>query len=39
MVSTLLALHMIEAGVWAAVYLIAGIFPDMETAAYFSMTS
>jgi voltage-gated potassium channel len=39
MVSTLLALHVIEAGVWAVVYLIAGILPDMETAAYFSMTS
>jgi hypothetical protein len=38
-VTTLLALHVIEAGVWAVVYMIAGIFPDMETAAYFSMTS
>jgi len=39
MVSTLLALHVIEAGAWAVVYLSAGILPDMETAAYFSMTS
>jgi hypothetical protein len=38
-VISLLALHVIEAGVWAVVYMMLGIFPDMETAAYFSMTS
>ena len=38
-VVVLLALHLAEAGVWAAYFLLAGLLPDMETAFYFSLTS
>jgi hypothetical protein len=38
-VSILLLLHVAEAGVWAGLFRIAGILPDMETAIYFSITS
>jgi hypothetical protein len=38
-VAVLLFLHLVEACVWAALYLIAGILPDFETAIYFSITS
>jgi len=38
-VSVLLLLHLIEAGIWAMFYLISGDLPDIETAVYFSMTS
>jgi voltage-gated potassium channel len=38
-VSVLLLLHLVEACVWAAVYRLFGLLPDMETAVYFSITS
>jgi voltage-gated potassium channel Kch len=38
-VSVLLVLHFVEAGIWAVFYLISGDLPDLETAIYFSMTS
>lgn len=39
LVSFLLLLHLAEAGVWAIYYRLAGMLPDLETAAYFSFTS
>ena len=39
LVSVLLLLHMAEAGIWAGLYVIAGLLPDLETAVYFSITS
>jgi hypothetical protein len=38
-VSVLLLLHLLEAGVWATFFLAAGVLPDVETAMYFSLTS
>jgi hypothetical protein len=38
-VGVMLLLHLLEAGIWAAFYLISGDLPDLETAIYFSMTS
>lgn len=38
-VSVLLLLHLAEASVWAGVYRLLGLLPDMETAIYFSITS
>jgi len=38
-VSVLLLLHWIEAGVWAGFFLASGALPDLETAMYFSLTS
>jgi hypothetical protein len=38
-VVVLLALHLVEAGVWAAYFVLAGVLPDLETAVYFSLTS
>lgn len=38
-VSALLLLHLLEAGVWAGVFLAFEMLPDMETAMYFSLTS
>ena len=38
-VSVLLLLHLLEAGIWAASYVISGTLPDFETAMYFSITS
>jgi voltage-gated potassium channel len=38
-VSVLLFLHLVEAGVWAGLFVISGILPDLETALYFSITS
>ena len=38
-VSVLLLLHLAEAGVWAGIYRLTGLLPDMETAFYFSITS
>jgi hypothetical protein len=35
----LLLLHLAEAGVWAGMYRLFGLLPDMETAIYFSLTS
>jgi hypothetical protein len=39
LVSALLLLHLAEAVVWALFYVLAGTLPDLETAAYFSLTS
>jgi voltage-gated potassium channel len=39
LVSGLLVLHLVEMGLWAACYVFAGLLPDVETAAYFSLTS
>jgi hypothetical protein len=38
-VSVLLLLHLLEAGVWAVFFMITGLLPDLETAVYFSLTS
>jgi hypothetical protein len=35
----MLLLHLIEAGIWALFYRLAGVLPDFETAFYFSITS
>ncbi len=34
-----LLLHLAEAVVWAVFYVLVGALPDLETAAYFSLTS
>ncbi len=39
LVGTLLLLHFAEAVVWALFYVLVGALPDLETAAYFSLTS
>ena len=39
LVSALLLLHLAEAVAWALFYVLAGLLPDLETAAYFSLTS
>jgi voltage-gated potassium channel Kch len=39
LVSLLLLLHLAEAVVWALFFVLAGALPDLETAAYFSLTS
>jgi voltage-gated potassium channel Kch len=39
LVGALLLLHIAEALVWALFYVLAGALPDLETAAYFSLTS
>jgi voltage-gated potassium channel Kch len=38
-VSAMLLVHLVEAGVWAGFYRISVILPDFETAIYFSITS
>jgi hypothetical protein len=38
-VSILLLLHLLEAGIWATFFVAAGVLPDLETAVYFSLTS
>jgi voltage-gated potassium channel len=38
-VSVMLLLHLVEAGVWAGFYRISGVLPELETAIYFSITS
>src|SRR5437879_1375363 len=38
-VSVMLLLHFVEAVIWAGFYRIFGIFPEFETAIYFSITS
>src|SRR4051794_37329717 len=38
-VSVLLLLHLLEAGVWATFFVVAGVLPDLDTAVYFSLTS
>jgi voltage-gated potassium channel len=39
LVSTLLLLHLAEAVVWALFFVLIGELPDLESAAYFSLTS
>jgi hypothetical protein len=39
LVSTLLLLHLVEAVVWAVFFVLVGALPDLESAAYFSLTS
>jgi hypothetical protein len=39
LVGTLLLLHLAEAVVWALFFVLVGALPDLETAAYFSLTS
>ena len=39
LVGGLLLLHLAEAIVWALFYLLIGLLPDLEAAAYFSLTS
>jgi len=38
-VTVLLVLHWVEAGIWAGFFLASGALPDLETAMYFSLTS
>lgn len=38
-VSVLLVLHWVEAGIWAGFFLVSEALPDLETAMYFSLTS
>jgi voltage-gated potassium channel len=38
-VTVLLLLHWVEAGIWAGFFLASGALPDLETAVYFSFTS
>ena len=37
--TVIIVLHMIETAVWAAAYQFWNLFPDFETALYFSITS
>jgi voltage-gated potassium channel len=39
LVGALLLLHLAEAVVWALFFVLLGALPDLETAAYFSLTS
>jgi hypothetical protein len=39
LVGALLLLHLAEAVVWALFFVLVGALPDLETAAYFSLTS
>jgi hypothetical protein len=39
LVGTLLLLHLVEALIWAVFMVAVGALPDLETAAYFSLTS
>src|SRR5262245_41993067 len=39
LVGGLLLLHLGEAVIWALFYLLLGLLPDLEAAAYFSLTS
>jgi voltage-gated potassium channel len=39
LVGALLVLHLAEAIVWALFFLLFGLLPDFEAAAYFSLTS
>ena len=39
LVGALLLLHLAEAVVWALFFVLIGALPDLETAAYFSLTS
>jgi voltage-gated potassium channel len=37
--SLIIILHMVEISVWAGFYYVRSLFPDFETALYFSITS
>ena len=37
--SLVIALHVVEAALWAVFYISAGLFPDFETSLYFSLGS
>jgi Ion channel len=37
--SLVIVLHVVEASLWAAFYISAGLFPDFETSLYFSLGS
>ena len=37
--AVIIFLHMIETAIWAVAYQVWGLFPDFETALYFSLTS
>ena len=39
LVGSLLLLHLAEAVVWALFFVLIGLLPDLEAAAYFSLTS
>ena len=39
MVGGLLLLHLAEAAVWALFFVLLGLLPEFESAAYFSLTS
>jgi pimeloyl-ACP methyl ester carboxylesterase len=39
LVSALLLMHVVEASIWALFFAAVGAVPDLETAAYFSLTS
>src|SRR5262249_2180343 len=39
LVALLLVVHLAEAGVWAMFFVLVGGLPDLESAAYFSLTS
>jgi voltage-gated potassium channel len=39
MVGGLLLLHLVEAIVWALFFMLIGLLPEFEAAAYFSLTS
>jgi pimeloyl-ACP methyl ester carboxylesterase len=39
LVSALLLMHVAEAGIWALFFAVVGAAPDLESAAYFSLTS
>jgi voltage-gated potassium channel Kch len=38
-VASLVILHMFEIGVWASYLFLRGLFPDFETATYFSLVT
>lgn len=38
-VMAIFALHLVEAGIWAAFYSFSGALPDFRTALYFSLAS
>jgi voltage-gated potassium channel len=38
-IAALLIVHLVEAAVWAAFFVLADALPDLETALYYSMTS
>ena len=37
--AVVITLHLVEAGLWATFYYLRGLFPDFETAFYFSLVT